>query len=352
MMKPVTIFVTSNKGGSGKTPISINIAAWALMQDPPLKVLGIDINHTNQDFFQAMSHLQFQEQTQYETSFSLKDTGTTYYLPLSDSLHLVRTQTFKPLTPEQIVEVVRDSSKEYAKEHGKSEFKPDIIILDSNYCFPNFRMETGLKIKLPPFIFLNVWSITSPHELRLPKEYRLTIRLFKDIFEDTKWDTTNFIHVFSILEKDRGITSEMMRTLSRRRAVYTVPGSDDLADLYRKIAIDQRAKSEGYSFDYIQREVFSPIMSELDSLVHEDPGYYSEDILNARWVERVNIFLTQTKKFPLNVLPMPHYYPFLRKAVVDMILRERFDLEMIKELFTDFHNWLDLFLTRFFKEHE
>ena len=57
MKKPITFIVTSNKGGSGKTPVSINLALWGHSQEPPLKVLIIDINHTNQDRYQAMKHL-------------------------------------------------------------------------------------------------------------------------------------------------------------------------------------------------------------------------------------------------------------------------------------------------------
>ncbi|MFW9920087.1 MAG: hypothetical protein ACFFED_10835, partial [Candidatus Thorarchaeota archaeon] len=57
---------------------------------------------------------------------------------------------------------------------------------------------------------------------------------------------------------------------------------------------------------------------------------------------------TENRKFPLNVLPLPHFYPFLRKSVVDMILRERLDLEMVHDLFADFYRWMDMFLTRFF----
>jgi len=351
LKKPKTIIVTSNKGGSGKTPISINIVTWALSQKPPLKVLIVDINHTNQDLFQAMQSISFQAEKQYETSFSLKESGTTYYLPLSDTLHLVRSQTFKPLTPEQVLEIITLSTSEFAKEHEKPQFEPDLIIVDSNYCFPNFRMDLGSKSNLEPFIFFNVWSITSPHELRLPKEYRMTISSFKDLFDLPEWDKKNFIHVFSVLEKDRNITSEMMRTLTRRRGMYTVPGSDDLADLYKRIATDERTGSEGYSFDLIQRKVFSPILAEIDSLMLEEPTSYSEDMLNARWIERINIFLTENGKFPLNLLPLPHFYPFLRKSVVDMILRERFDLEFIREMFSDFYKWMDLFLTRFFAEY-
>ncbi len=351
MKKPKIIIVTSNKGGSGKTPISINIVAWALSQSPPLRVLVIDINHTNQDLFQAMQHISFQNEKQYETSFSLEKTGTAYYLPLSNTLHLIRSQNFQPLTAEQVMEVISKSTTEFAKEHDRPVYSPDLIVVDSNYCFPNFRMDFDTKSELEPFIFFNVWSITSPHELRLPKEYRMTINSFKDLFEAPDWDKNNFIHVFSVLEKERNISSEMMRTLGRRRGIYTIPGSDDLADIYKKIATDERANAEGYSFDLIQRKVFSPILAEIDSLMLEDPKNYSEDILNARWVERINIFLTETRKFPMNLLPLPHFYPFLRKSVIDMILRERFDLEMVRTLFADFYKWMDMFLTRFFAEH-
>ena len=143
----------------------------------------------------------------------------------------------------------------------------------------------------------------------------------------------------------------MMHVLTRRRGVYTVPGSDDLADLYKKMALDKFTKANGYTFDEIQRKVFSPILAELDSLMTEDPDSYSEDIINARWIERINIFLTEEKRFPMNVFPLPHYYPFLRKAVIDMILRERLDLPMLKELFGHFHKWVDMYLSRYFKEY-
>ncbi len=350
MKRPKTIVVTSNKGGSGKTPITINIAAWGLSQDPPLKVLAIDINHTNQDLFQAMRHLRFTDERKYETTFSLEGVGTAHYIPLSDTLHLVRPQIFKPLTSEQMLRIVTESASAFADEQESTPFEPDLIVVDSNYCFPIFRVDVDMKLDLDPLTFMNVWSITSPHELRLPKEYRMTINSFKTLYNDPDWDKKHFIHVFSILEKDRTLTSEMMKMISRRRGIYTVPGSDDLADLYRKIAEDEKVDSEGYSFDHIQLKVFSPILAEIDSLVMESPWDYSEDILNARWIERINIFLTQTKKFPLNVLPLPHYYPFLRKSVVDIILRERVDLELVRLLFSDFYKWMDMYLTRFFNE--
>lgn len=350
MKRPVTIIVTSNKGGSGKTPIAINIAAWGLSQHRPLKVLAIDINHTNQDLFQALQHLAMGNERNYETAFSLKKTGTAYYLPLSETLHLVRSQRFQPLTPEQVLEVISSSAAQFALQHDRAPFEPDLIVVDSSYCFPNFRLELGSRLDTNPVIFLNIWSITSPHELRLPKEYRMTINCYKDLFDDQDWDKTNFIHVFSVLEKERNISSEMLRTLGRHRGVYTVPGSDDLADLYRRIVEDRLSVAEGYTFDTVQRRVFSPMLAEIDSLMLEEPKSYSEDVLNARWVERINIFLTENRKFPLNVLPLPHFYPFLRKAVVDMILRERLDLPMVREMFADFYKWIGMFLTRFIAE--
>jgi hypothetical protein len=351
LKEPVTIIVTSNKGGSGKTPIAINIATWGLSQEPPLRVLAIDINHTNQDLFQALQHLVMGHEKEYETAFSLKKTGTAYYLPLGETLHLVRSQTFQPLTPEQVLEIITSSAAQFALQHNRTPYQPDLIIIDSSYCFPNFRLELGSKLETNPVVFLNIWSITSPHELRLPKEYRMTISCYKDLFDDQGWDKTNFIHVFSVLEKERSISSEMLRTLGRHRGVYTVPGSDDLAELYRRIAEDKRSTSEGYTFDTVQRRVFSPMLAEIDSLMLEEPGSYSEDVLNARWVERINIFLTENRKFPLNVLPLPHFYPFLRKAVVDMILRDRLDLPMVREMFADFYKWMSIFLTRFVAEH-
>ena len=84
----------------------------------------------------------------------------------------------------------------------------------------------------------------------------------------------------------------------------------------------------------------------------EDPDTYTEDVINARWVERINIFLTDEKRFPKNVFPLPHYYPFLRKAVVDMILRERLDLRMISDLFGHFYDWVNMYLNRYFSESE
>ena len=351
MKKPITFIVTSNKGGRGKNQLSINLAIWGLSQNPPIQVLIIDINHTNQDLYQAMRHLILNGESRYETAFSLKKTGTAYYTPLSEHLHLVRSRTFQPLTAEQVIEVIQDSTTEFAKDHQRAAFEPDIIVVDSNYCFPSYRLEDKTKLESPPFIFLNIWSMTSPHELRVPRDYRTVISNYKAVFDKADWDKSNFIHVFSVLEKERNISSEMMQVFSRRRGVYTVPGSDDLADLYKKMALDEITKSTGYSFDEIQRKVFSPILAELDSLMTEDPDSYSEDVINARWVERINIFLTEEKRFPKNVFPLPHYYPFLRKAVVDMILRERLDLEMIRDLFADFYRWIDMFLRRYFKEY-
>jgi len=349
--RPNTFIVTSNKGGSGKTPLSINLAIWALSQNPPLKVLIVDINHTNQDLYQAMRHLVLNGESRFETAFTLRKTGTAYYLPLGEHLHLVRSRTFQPLTAEQVVEVIQDSTTEFAKEQQRAAFEPDIIIVDSNYCFPSYRLEDKTKLDSPAFIFLNIWSMTSPHELRVPRDYRNVINNYKAVFDKPDWDKTNFIHVFSVLEKERSISSEMMQVLRMRRGIYTVPGSDDLADLYKKMALDEKMNANGYSFDEIQRKVFSPILAELDSLMTEDPSSYSEDVINARWVERINIFLTEEKRFPKNVFPLPHYYPFLRKAVVDMILRERLDLDMIRSLFADFYRWVDMFLSRYFKEY-
>lgn len=348
MYRPITVIVTSNKGGSGKTPIAINLAIWGLSQNPPLKVLVVDINHTNQDFFQAMQHISPDNGRSFETAFTLEEVGTAYYLPLSDNLHLVRSQAFQPLTAEQFIEIVTKSVQEYARQHGKVQYIPDLIVVDSNYCFPSYRLRGETKTDSPAFIFLNIWSITSPHELRLPKDYRTTINHFKVMFDEQDWDRTHFIHVFSVLEKERKLTSEVTKVFSR--GLYTVPGSDDLAALYKKRVLDDKVRSVGYSFDQIQREVFSPLLAELDSLMVEDPKSYSEDTINARWVERVNIFLTQHNEFPLNLLPMPHYYPFLRKAVVDMILRERLDLDLIRGIFSDFYKWVEMYLNRFFKE--
>lgn len=351
MKKPTTFIVTSNKGGSGKTPLSINLALWGLSQNPPLKTLVIDINHTNQDLYQSMQHLVLNGESRYETAFSLQKTGTAYYLPLSNHLHLVRSQTFQPLTAEQVVEVILESTVEFAREHNRPPFEPDMIVVDSNYCFPSYRLEDKTKLDAPAFVFFNIWSITSPHELRVPRDYRNVINNYKAVFDDSDWDKTNFIHVFSVLEKDRSISSEMMQVLARRRGVYTVPGSDDLADLYKKMTEDKLTKSAGYDFDGIQRRIFSPILAELDSLMTEDPESYSEDIINARWIERINIFLTDEKRFPMNVFPLPHFYPFLRKAVVDMILRERLDIMMTRDLFGHFHKWVDMYLSRYFKEY-
>ncbi|MHA2142608.1 MAG: hypothetical protein ACXADF_15380, partial [Candidatus Thorarchaeota archaeon] len=146
--------------------------------------------------------------------------------------------------------------------------------------------------------------------------------------------------------------SEMSRLIRFQRAMYSVPGSDDLADLYRRIAEDSTSKSQGFTFDQVQREIFSPILSELDSLSVEEPSSYSEDIINARWVERINIFLTNHRVFPKNVFPLPHYYPFLRKAVVDMILRDRVELEKVREMFGDFYRWVKMFMDRYVNETE
>jgi hypothetical protein len=346
MKKPLIMIVTSNKGGSGKTPISINLVTWALTQSPPWKVMVIDINHVNQDFFQSMQHLP-SENGSFETAFALKKTGTAYYLPLSENLHLVRSQSFQPLSPEQTIETITESASEFAKQKGRSEFVPDLIVVDGNYCFPSYRLTEKLPIAFPPFIFLNIWSITSPHELRMPKDYRQTIGNYKDWFNVQDWDSTNFIHVFTVQEKERRLTSEMTRLMRFQRAMYSVPGSDDLADLYRKLVESPTSKTTGFSFDQIQREIFSPLLAEIDSMMVEDPSSYSEDIINARWIERINIFLTNHRVFPLNVFPLPHYYPFLRKVTVDMILRERIDLPMIRSLFGDFHTWVSLFMNRY-----
>ena len=350
MEKPLTIIVTSNKGGSGKTPISINIAVWALSKATPWKVLVVDINHTNQDFFQAMQHLELGEESKYETAFSLSKTGTAYYLPHSENLHLVRPSAFQPLSPPQTIEMITQAPAEYAKQKGTVPFEPDVIVVDGNYCFPSYKLPNGTKTHYPPFIFFNVWSITSPHELRTPSEYRTTIGTYKDMFENQSWDKTNFINIFSVLEKERRLSAEMSKLIRFQRGMYSIPGSDDLADLYRKIAADPSSKVEGYSFDLLQREVFAPILAEIDSLMVENPSSYSEDIINARWVERVNIFLTQHKAFPLNVLPLPHYYPFLRKAVVDMILRDRIGLSTVHDIFGHFHQWLTMYLNRYMSE--
>ncbi len=350
MNKPITFIVTSNKGGSGKTPVAVNIALWALSQSPSKRVLVIDINHVNQDFFNAMQHLNYESNSAFENAFTMDSVGTAYYLPLSDKIHLVRSRSFQPLTPSQVVSMITDSVVAFSEQKGTPMFQPDIIIVDGNYCFPSYRPDDNTRIEFAPFTFLNIWSMTSPHELRLPKEYRTTIGKYKEVFNMDDWDKKHFIHVFSILEKARTLTSEVSKVFSRRRGLYTVAGSDDLATLYSKYATDSSYRNEGYSFDQVQREIFSPIMAELDSIMIEDPSTYSEDAINARWVERVNIFMTQHKHFPLNVLPLPHYYPFLRKAVIDMILRDRLDLLELKTLFTDFFTWISLFMDRYFPE--
>ncbi len=352
MKRPLTAIVTSNKGGSGKTPISLNLAVWGLSQKPPLKVLVIDINHTNQDLFQAMQHLTLGNGGGFETAFSLEKTGTAYYLPLSKELHLVRSRAFQPLTPAQTVEMITESTTQFATQKGQGVFNPDMIVLDGNYCFPSYRIKQKMAVDYPPFVFFNIWSITSPHELRMPKDYRATIMNYKDWFEAESWDSTNFIHVFTVLEKERRLASEMSRIIKFQRAIYSVPGSDDLADLYRRIAEDKTSKAKGFPFDQVQREIFSPILSELDSLSVEDPSSYSEDMINARWVERINIFLTNHRVFPKNVFPLPHYYPFLRKAVVDMILRDRIELPKVKEMFGDFYRWIKIFMDRYVSELE
>ena len=191
MKKPLTVIVTSNKGGSGKTPISLNLAVWGLSQDPPMKVLVIDINHTNQDLFQAMQHLTIGNGGGFETAFSLEKTGTAYYLPLAENLHLVRSRAFQPLTPSQTVEMITQSTTQYASQKGLGVFNPDLIVLDGNYCFPSYRITEKLATDYPPFVFFNIWSITSPHELRMPKDYRNTILNYKDWFAAESWDSTN-----------------------------------------------------------------------------------------------------------------------------------------------------------------
>ncbi len=118
------------------------------------------------------------------------------------------------------------------------------------------------------------------------------------------------------------------------------------------MALDNTVRGTGYSFDEIQNKIFSPILAELDSLMTEDPDSYSEDVINTRWVELINIFLTEQKQFPLNIFPLPHFYPFLRKAVVDMIMRERLDLDMVRDLFSYFYRWIDMFLKRYIAEHQ
>ncbi|NHJ13647.1 MAG: ParA family protein [Candidatus Thorarchaeota archaeon] len=350
MEKPLTVIITSNKGGSGKTPISINVATWALSKKTPWKVLVVDINHTNQDFFQAMQHLELGEESKFETAFSLVKTGTAYYLPHSSNLHLVRPSSFQPLSPPQTIEMITQAAAEYGRQKGTAPFEPDLIVVDGNYCFPSYRLPDGIKTDYSPFMFFNVWSITSPHELRTPSEYRLTIGTYKDMFDQQYWDKTNFVNIFSVLEKERRLSAEMSRLLHFQRGMYSIPGSDDLADLYKKIATNPVSKVEGYSFDLLQREIFSPILAEIDSLMVENPDSYSEDIINARWVERVNIFLTQHRTFPLNVLPLPHYYPFLRKAVVDMILRDGIQLSVVREIFGHFYQWMKMYLDRYMSE--
>ncbi|MFX0108488.1 MAG: hypothetical protein ACFE7R_09410, partial [Candidatus Hodarchaeota archaeon] len=139
MKKPLTVVVTSNKGGSGKTPMSINLATWGLSQSPSWKVLIIDINHTNQDLFQAMQHVFTNGETRFETAFTLEKTGTAYYLPLSDNLHLVRPRAFQPLSPAQTIEMITRSTGEYAKQKSVGVFSPDLIVVDGNYCFPSYR---------------------------------------------------------------------------------------------------------------------------------------------------------------------------------------------------------------------
>ncbi|MEM4734364.1 MAG: hypothetical protein QXS20_01485, partial [Candidatus Thorarchaeota archaeon] len=201
----------------------------------------------------------------------------------------------------------------------------------------------------PPFTFLNIWSITSPHELRMPVDYRNTIGEYRRHYSLDTWDSSHFVHVFTLLEKERKMTSEMSRMVRLQRPMYSVPGSDDLADLYRRLTTDSGSKTQSFSFDQIQKEVFMPILSELDSLVVEDPRSYSEDAVNARWIERINIFLTNHRVFPQNLVPLPHYYPFLRKAVVDMILRERVEIEQARQLFGEFYRWTSMFFERFMR---
>ncbi|MHA1770601.1 MAG: hypothetical protein ACTSXS_03245, partial [Candidatus Thorarchaeota archaeon] len=337
---PQTIIVTSNKGGSGKTPLSIALTAWALSQDPPLRVLAVDINHTNQDLFQALKDLKFTGERTFETAFSLPSVETAYYLPLSENLHLVRPREFLPLPPEHVLDLIQGATASYAKERGVEEFKPDMIVVDGNYCFPSYRLKSSTRFTIPPFIFFNIWSITSPHELRIPSAYRTTISEYKAIFDNQTWDSTHFVHVFSVLEKDRSISSEFSRLVRFQREIYTVPGSDDLAGLYKERATSPTARVEGYPFDQVQREVFSPLLAELDSLMTEDPKSYTEDVINARWIERVNVFLTKHNTFPLNVLPLPHYYPYLRKAVVDMILRRSLTLDEVRSMLGSFYTWM------------
>ncbi len=348
MGRPQTVIVTSNKGGSGKTPLAVALVTWALSRTPPLKVLAVDINHTNQDLFQSLRDIRLDGETGFETAFSLSGLGTAYYLPAGDNLHLVRPSEFRPLSPEQVLGMIRDAPTAYAKENGVAPLEPDLIVVDGNYCFPSYRLSPGTKVDLPPFIFLNIWSITSPHELRIPAAYRKTIGEYRDIFGSPAWDSEMFIHVFSVLEKARGISSEVSRLVRLRREVYTVPGSDDLAALYRRLAESPSHRVSGYSFDQIQREIFSPMLAELESIVLEDPTTYSEDLINARWVERVNAFLTLHKEFPLNVLPLPHYYPFLRKAIIDMILRRDLTVGLVRKMLGSFYDWVTLFLDHYF----
>ena len=352
MSGPMTFIVTSNKGGSGKTPMSINLVLWALSRQPALRVLAIDINHTNQDLFQALSHLSQTGSSQFETAFSLPKTGTAYYQPMGDYLHIVRPRAFQPLSPSQTLEMITRSCEEYAKEKGAPIFTPDMIVLDGNYCFPSYRFSEKMPEGWPPFVFLNIWSITSPHELRMPTDYRTTISEYRAHYNLQSWDSTDFVHVFTLLEKERKVASEMTRLVRMQKPVYSVAGSDDLADLYKRLATDSTSKSTSFSFDQIQREVFTPILSEIDSLVVESPGSYSEDAMNARWIERINVFLSLHKVFPMNLFPLPHYYPFLRKAVVDMILRERVELDTAQRLFGEFYRWIAMFMDRFVRERK
>ncbi len=346
--KPQTIIVTSNKGGSGKTPLCIALVLWALTRKPPLRVLAVDINHTNQDLFQALRNLQLDNERRFETAFTLEGLGTAYYLPISDHLHAVRPREFRPLSPPEILEMIRDSPSSFAQERGDEVFQPDMIVVDGNYCFPSYRMPADTKIGLPAFTFFNIWSITSPHELRIPSAYRRTIEDFRTAFDNRRWDSTHFIHVFSVLEKGRGISSELSRLVRLQREVYTVPGSDDLADLYRKRVTAPELGSEGFAFDKVQREIFSPMLSELESMMTEAPDAFDEDAVNARWVERVNVFLTSHNVFPLNLFPLPHYYPFLRRAVIDMILRRSLTLELMTKMLGAFYSWVAMFLSRYY----
>ncbi len=351
MNRPMTMIITSNKGGSGKTPVAINIVLWALSRQPAWNVLAIDINHTNQDLFQALQHI-VSGTRHYETAFSLQKTGTAYYLPVNEHLHLVRPRSFQPLSVAQIMELITASTTEFARQREQPVFSPDLIVLDGNYCFPSFRPAERPPSDWPPFTFMNIWSITSPHELRVPTDYRNTINDFKTYYNLQSWDSTNFIHVFTLLEKERRLSSEVGRLVRMQRAVYSVQGSDDLADVYKSLSKNVASKVTGFSFDQIQREIFSPILAELESLTTEDTTSYSEDTMNARWIERINIFLTQHNGFPINVLPFPHYYPFLRKAVVDMILRERLETDEIRRMFGDYYTWITMFMDRYVTELE